>query len=231
MKTPEWSPPAQPGNALFIPAARPGRALVVVLPGAYGTPDDVVEQGLAEMLAVRHPSANLLALPVDPLAVTQGVALDRLIAELAPWCELFGPVWLVGISLGALLVLAYLAEKGEGVRGAVALTPYLGSRALEQDIRRAGGPAAWAGNQRPDWDARHLEERVWHWLAGGGAQRVPVMLGLAESDRFHSSQQLASGCWPAERCFSVAGGHDWAAWRALWGAWLDRVQSLDEETR
>jgi len=216
---------------LFLPAARPGAdsPLLVLLPGAYSTPGDAIEHGLAATLAACHPSANLLVLPLDPLAVTEGVALARFDAALAPWRERFATLWLAGISLGALVLLAYLAERPQGIAGALALTPYLGSRQLEAQIRAAGGPAAWAAAHDMDWDERHLEERVWRWLAQGGAGRLPVELGLADADRFYSGQHLASGCWPAEHCFSVAGRHDWAAWHALWSIWLDRVQSWGEE--
>ncbi|MCW3481310.1 hypothetical protein OL229_17360 [Neisseriaceae bacterium JH1-16] len=230
-KTLEWTPPARAGEALFLPAARPcaDSPLLVLLPGAYSTPGDAVEHGLSAALAVRHPSANLLVLPLDPLAVTEGAALACFDAALAPWRGRFATLWLAGISLGALVLLAYLAERPQGVAGALALTPYLGSRQLEAQIRAAGGPAGWAAANEADWDERHLEERVWRWLGEGGAERLPVELGLAEADRFYSSQALARECWPAERCLEIAGGHDWAAWRALWTAWLDRVPSWGVE--
>ncbi|RXZ43869.1 hypothetical protein [Crenobacter cavernae] len=231
MSPPDWPLPPLADEALFFVAAepRPDSPLVVLLPGAYGRPQDLVEQGFAAELAARHPQAALLLLPIDPLAVTQGVALSRLEAALAPWRARFARIWLAGISLGALLILAHLAEVPDGAAGALAIAPYLGTRALEKEIGDAGSPAAWAAAQTACWDARELEKRVWHWLADGGAQRLPLSLGLAREDRFYSSQTLAETCWPAERCFKLAGGHDWAAWRALWTLWLERVDFGDNE--
>lgn len=228
---PDWSLPPLANEALFLAAAepRPDSPLVVLLPGAYGRPQDLVEQGFAAALAARHPQAALLLLPIDPLAVTQGVALARLEAALAPWQAHFARIWLAGISLGALLILAHLAETSGGIAGALAMAPYLGTRALEKEIREAGSPAVWAASQPVCCDARELEKPIWRWLAGGGAQRLPLSLGLAREDRFYSCQTLAETCWPAERCFTVSGAHNWPAWHALWTLWLERVDFGDRE--
>ncbi|MDN0074386.1 hypothetical protein QU481_05695 [Crenobacter sp. SG2303] len=228
----DWPMPPCTDDAQFFAAPKPGpnNSLVVLLPGAYCRPQDFVERGFVAELGERHPHAALLLLPIDPLAVTQGVALSRLADALAPWRDHYERIWLAGISLGALLTLAHLAESAEGVEGALAIAPYLGTRALEQAIRGSGSPATWAATQTPDWDARELEARVWYWLANGGAHQLPVSLGLAHDDRFRSSQNLAGDCWPAEHRFGVPGGHDWSAWRALWTLWLDRVNFSVSET-
>ena len=221
----DWPVPALAGDALFLPAAQDSAAppLVVLLPGAYGGPQDAVAQGLAAALRARHPQADLLVLPLDPFAVTQGNILSKLDGTLAPWRTRYPHIWLAGISLGGLTVLAYLAQSPQGIAGGFVMAPYFGSRALEREVRSAGSAQAWAASQQPDWDECELEKRVWYWLAGGGAHRVPVSLGLARGDRFYPGQRLAQESWPEAHCLSTDGGHDWAAWLALWTVWLDRV--------
>lgn len=227
----DWPVPVLTGDALFLPAAQQSASppLVILLPGAYGGPQDAVDQGLAAALQTRHPQADLLILPLDPFAVTQGHILSKLDGTLAPWRTRYPRIWLAGISLGALMVLAYLAQAPQGIAGGLTMAPYFGSRALEREVRSAGSAQAWAANQQPDWDECELEKRVWYWLAGGGAHRVPVSLGLARGDRFYPSQRLAQDCWPEARCLTTDGGHDWAAWLTLWTAWLDRVDFSAEE--
>lgn len=221
----DWPVPALTGDALFLPAAQESIAppLLVLLPGAYGSTQDAVDQGLAAALQSRHPQADLLVLPLDPFAVTQGDILSKLDGTLAPWRTRYPRIWLAGISLGGLTMLAYLAQATQGIAGALAMAPYFGSRALEREVRSAGSAQAWAATQQPDWDECDLEKRVWYWLAHGGAHNIPVSLGLARADRFYPGQLLAQACWPEDRCLSTDGGHDWAAWLALWTAWLDRV--------
>jgi hypothetical protein len=49
-----------------------------------------------------------------------------------------------------------------------------------------------------------------------------VHLGYGVDDRFAGAHRRFAELLPAERVRTAPGGHDWPAWRALWGAWLDQ---------
>ena len=73
-----------------------------------------------------------------------------------------------------------------------------------------------------DWKAMilpegDLEREAWLWLAkSGDGDDPPVHCYFASGDRFASGQRQMARTLARERVREVEGGHDWAAWRALW---------------
>ncbi len=199
-------------------SAGPAGALLVLLPGAYMTPEDFLAGGVDAA-----PDRFDLALPALDLAVISGgKALAAVHAEILTPARVAGyrQLWLGGISLGGLLALAYVADGLGPVDGLCLLAPYPGSRITQAAIAAGGGPRVWQPTSEQLADP---EFRVWAWLTQRPAH-LPIFCGYGGEDRFADGMATLAatlGVAPAVR----PGGHDWPAWTALWrdflaGGWL-----------
>lgn len=218
-------PVTVPLTTLRFPAARDGRApaLVVLLPGAYSTPQEFVDEGFVDALRARRRAADVIVADTHVGYFQDRSVLQRLREDIVAPARAAGyrQLWLVGISLGGFGALGYAARRPQDLTGVLALAPYLGKRTLQKEIIDAGGPLNWRGRRfarEPD----DLEREVWESLVAPPAGGPPVWLGFGRDDRFADAHRLAAQALPAERVFDVPGGHDWPPWRTLWHAWLDR---------
>lgn len=219
-------PPSRvPMDVTRLPGPCAGRApaLVVMLPGAYSRPREFVDEGLVGELRRRGLAADVAIADAHLGYFQDRSVLQRLREDLVLPARAQGyrQVWLAGISLGGFGALAYGARHGGEVDGIVALAPYLGRRQLQKEIIDAGGPLRWR-TQRFAREADDAERDLWEWLAAPVPGGPPVWLGYGRDDRFADAHRLLAQVLPAERRFDAPGGHDWAPWRALWSAWLDR---------
>ena len=220
-------------------AATPGRradTLLLLLPGAYHTPQDFVRHGFAQ--SVRHlaaagrPAPDLLLVDAHMNHYLSQTVLERLRADVLVPARAAGwrRVWAVGISLGGYGALQLaLAEAGTplALDGVFVMAAFLGRRDLPAAIQRAGGLAAWDG-QHPGADVHDLA--LWRWLRGyaqpaaaptpGQPPRPPLYIGWGEDDRFVMSNRLLGAVLPPGRCYRTHGGHDWPAWQRLWAHFL-----------
>lgn len=199
------------------------RTLLVLLPPAFGTPQDFVENGF--IAAIRNRG-----LPVDVI-VAGAIAdhyLDRSVVErlhaavIAPArARGYRSLWLGGISIGGFGSLLYRSRHDEA-EGLLLLAPYLGSRPAVNEVLRAGGLAKW----RPDPNApRDHERELLVWLKGALARDdVPqrMLMGYGADDRFAPSIELLADALPAAQVVRRSGGHDWETWRGLWGEMVAR---------
>jgi len=208
--------------------------LVVMLPGAYSAPQDFVDEGFVAALTGHGAVADVLLADATMPRFIDGSVLGDLRREAIGPAQAEGRqrIWLVGISLGAMVALAYATRFPERIAGVVMIAPYPGRRSLLAAIAAAGGPAAWLPQARPEAEL-DIEFEAWSGLArraATGSDRSaptnadlpPLYVGYGEADRFHEGQrQMAATVPPAHR-HTVDGGHDWAAWMALWQHWLAR---------
>ncbi|MDQ2990034.1 MAG: alpha/beta hydrolase, partial [Pseudomonadota bacterium] len=141
-------------------------------------------------------------------------------------------IWLVGISIGAFGALIYTEAQPQDIAGVVALGPYLGKRSLTEEINAQGGLRRWhAPTGR--LDPEDIDTQLWRWLQPPGSStpsraamadpRPDLFLGYGRSDRFIFSDTLLAATLPSNRVFTTDGGHDWAAWLALWRSMLDAM--------
>jgi pimeloyl-ACP methyl ester carboxylesterase len=196
---------------------------LVLLPAAATTADDFVREGFLDDLTANGIAATVVRseLPVDIYASERIVGLLR-DQVLQPRRDGRGPpLWLVGISLGAMTALACAEAHRDLVDGVFAIAPWPGLRPLWSDVPAAGGLAAWAAQQR---DVHFDDERrVWRWLGEGAGGGPEIVIGYGRQDRFAEGQELlAQAVPPARRCI-VDGAHDWPTWRALWRAFLTSI--------
>ena len=199
--------------------------LLILLLGAYGTPEDFVEQGFVAAARRRGVRADIVMADAHLGYFTDRSVIGRIREGVVLPARQDGrrEIWLAGISLGAMAALGYAARHGADIDGVVAIAPYPGSREVLDEIAAAGGTSHWhcAPASRDD----DLEREVWTWLVDGSNNhdtRPQVYVGYGRQDRFARGQAMMAGTLPADRRSIVAGGHDWACWRELWEQWLDR---------
>jgi pimeloyl-ACP methyl ester carboxylesterase len=126
-----WPPPAPgPMELLHFDDTGPYAAptLLVMLPGAYSTPDEFVHEGFVDALRQRRVPVDVVIAGATVDHYVEGKVLDRLHDELIAPARARGvqQVWLLGISLGGLFAMAYAARHPGQVSGVLALAPYLG---------------------------------------------------------------------------------------------------------
>ncbi len=198
--------------------------MLVMLPGATHKPEDFARQGFIRALRQRK-------LPVDTVAVDAhlGYYLERsLVGRLTE--DIIAPArargyrrfWLMGISLGGMGALNYAREHPEEIAGVVVLAPFLGVQGTIEEIVRAGGIDRWEpGAIAPQDDERLL--LVWLKAYRSENPALPqIHLGYGTGDRFFAASAMLGNRLPPGRIVTIAGGHDWKTWGALWEMLLDR---------
>lgn len=197
--------------------------LVVMLPGIRDRPSDFVTEGLVADLRQHRPDVDVLLADAHFGYYRDRSVLERLKADVIDPARARGHrhIWLVGISLGGFGALGYGAQHGQDIDGIVVLAPYLGEDRVIRDITRAGGPAAWLASPQAQ-NATPLERAIWQSLSQRPVDAPPIHLGYGREDRMSPGHRLMARQLPPDRVLHVAGGHDWAPWRALWRQWLAR---------
>ncbi|HEX5805209.1 MAG TPA: alpha/beta hydrolase-fold protein [Macromonas sp.] len=194
------------------------RHLLVLLPGAQMTPEQMLSQGLLQDVQRRRLSLDLALVDLGQL--------EWPVLDVPAWLQTevlqaargqYASVWLGGISLGGLLALVQAARTPQAVDGLCLLAPYPGSRLTAHAIERAGGLDAWQPSAAQLDD---MEFEMWQWLQQPPAT-LPVFLGYGSQDRFAPGMQAMAHRLPAQARHTVPGGHDWDAWRPLWQNFLD----------
>lgn len=205
-------------NIVRHPGAAPAETLLVLLPGAYMTPEHFVEAGFLEALDARRLALDLAIAGLNLENITDGSALPLVRDKiLQPARARYRRVWLGGISLGGFLALLCAARHANDVDGLCLFAPYPGSRITTNAIAAAGGLAAWQASAAQLADP---EFELWDWL-----RRVPVSLSVhidyGDSDRFAPGMAQLAAAIPHAMLRTRPGGHDWPVWRAAWEAFLD----------
>jgi len=198
-------------------------ALVILLPGAHMTPQELQREGFVRAVRERKLAADVVIADAHLGYVYDGSMFERLHDDvLAPaLAQGYRRIWLCGISLGGFVGLGYAMRHPQQIEGVLALAPYLGRRPLVQAVADAGGPAAWRTTARPR-DDKDVDHELWMWLSQRPATAPALYLGYGREDRFAQGHALLASTLPAERVSVVPGGHDWAPWQRLWAMWLDR---------
>ena len=191
---------------------------MILLPGAYDRPEDFIDQGFA---ADSHAAGlDLLLAEMDLTGVSDGSLVRRLHRDVVLPARSLGHrrLWLGGISLGGLTALIHADDYPGAADGYCLFAPYPGNRMITGEIAAAGGLAAWAPGDLAEGDGERRGWRAFQRLAATRPQAL--WLGYGEADRFAPGHRMMAEVLPPERVARVAGGHDWAAWRALWRCFL-----------
>ncbi len=200
--------------------------LIVLLPGAYMTPEDYEKAGFFAAVSQRQLAFDITAVDLDLESISSGTALPALQAEILTPARQQGyeKIWLGGISLGGLLALCHNADTPGSVDGLCLIAPYPGSRLTTNAIARAGGLHQWQATPEELTDP---EFRMWRWLQAPPAD-FPVFVGYGTEDRFASGMQQIAACFPATARHALPGDHDWPVWKVLWEQFLDSAMLATE---
>lgn len=206
------------------------RPLAVLLPGFGDGPEDFDEHGFVTELRAR--GFDVAATDAHFGYYRGFTVVDRLRQDVIAPARARGvtEIWLVGISMGGFGAVSYATLYPDEVTGAVLLAPYLGDGDIPDEVRAAGGLAAW---QPGDLDAvddaeeRHTR-KVWAFLKSYGAgqgDKPQLILGWGKDDRIGRAAALVAAVLPAEQVLVRPGGHKWVTWRPLFSDLAERFLS------
>lgn len=193
--------------------------LMVLLPGALHGPEDFIAAGFVSAVRERALPLDIALAEMDFQEVASETAVHDLNTVLdSLQARDYAEVWLAGISIGGYVSMAYTRHYPEDLHGLLLIAPYPGNRMTTGEIHAAGGLANWSP---VDIDAADTERLNWLWLKRESRSHE-VHLAYGREDRFAVSHAMMAQALPPARVDSVSGGHDWAAWHALWCKFLDR---------
>jgi hypothetical protein len=213
-------------------ASCPQRAttLVVLLPGVYDTPQDLVREGFVAALRQRRLNADIVVADAHLGYYYADLIITRLHEDIVLPAVRKGyrQIWLAGISLGGYGALHYSRLHGDLVTGMFLMAPYPGDASVLREIAAAGGPAGWqAGNAGGD-GPQQRDRELWTWIkeyrhgiAANGTARPRLYIGYGTADRFAPSNRMMAKVVPPSQVFTTEGGHDWQPWLRLWDRFLD----------
>lgn len=218
---------------LRVPPARQA-CLMVFLPGVLDGPETFDRYGFSQ--EVWESGARCDTLAIDAHASYfgnsggAGAIEDVVFEDVLTLAELRGyrEIWLVGISLGGLAALLTTEKHADLIEGLILLAPVLGSGKVLEEIRDAGGVAAW----RPDGEAEGMSpanqtKRLWTWIKAwtrSGETQPRLFLGYGAQDDMAPACDLLAAALPPDRVRSIDGGHRWSTWEPLFRALLAEAQ-------
>jgi pimeloyl-ACP methyl ester carboxylesterase len=200
-----------------VAAPQPATRLVVVLPGRADDLEDLQGSGIASAVQRAWPDADVVLAELTLDYYLAGSAIPRLHREIvAPVRKRYEAVWIVGASLGGMGALLYDREHPGIVDGLVLLVPYLGERALHDEIRAAGGPAAWRAGAPRSVDAGSWQRELWRHVQSLPTQpdAPRVWLAYGDGDRLRDAMPLLEQALPHTHVRIYDGSHDWTVWTA-----------------
>lgn len=222
-------------NDVLNCAVRPS-TLIVLLPGAYDTPQDFKDQGFIEAVRARKINADIQLVDAHINYYSNQLIVQRLQDEVVGPAKAKGyqRIWFAGISLGGYGALLYSMGHPDQIEGFFVIAPFMGPRDIPAEIQKQGGLKNWTSELQGNMDID-----MWRWLKGyatQGAGLPDAYLGYGASDRFEKPNGLLADVLPQERSFVIPGGHDWATWKQLWANFLDtaalpRMDALKSQCR
>lgn len=224
---------ANPMPAVEHPApAVEADTLVVLLPGMSDGPDDYLGRGFVQLIHEACPTADVVAADAHFGYYRSRTFLDRLQADVIdPRAERYDQIWLVGISLGGFGCAVYCEENPGVIDGLILLAPFMGERAIIEQVKGAGGLAAWEppgdlGAVEDDAEKKFAE--VWAFFRGYAVPEVAtelpeLFLGWGKDDGLSIPNRMVADVLPEEQVLTLAGGHTWTVWRPLFERLVKRA--------
>lgn len=203
--------------------ASPGQradVLMLLLPGACHGPRDFIEAGFVSSVRERGLSMDIVMAVLAFEHVADASAADQLHADLlAPVRADYREIWLAGISIGGYVAMACAQRHADIADGLLLIAPYPGNRMTTNEIRAAGGLAAWSPAHVAEDDTERCN---WRWLKTRSMGRPEVHLAYGCADRFADSHAMMAETLPPSQVLRTPGDHVWPVWRRLWDDFLDR---------
>lgn len=197
------------------------KTLLVLLPGAYDTPQDYIDQNFVKEVRSRNIHADIQIVDAHLGYYTNEQIVKRLEEEVIAPAKSKGyeKIWLVGISLGGYGSLLYSMKHPTELEGMFLMAPYMGVKEVHMDVQSQGGLKTWVNNNEVTADVN-----LWHWLKGyamPSTEMPQLLIGFGDSDRFAQPNGLLAAVLPKAHGMIIPGGHDWKTWHQLWTQFLD----------
>ena len=222
-------PPREPIPFLRKPSNQtPASELWVMLPGRSDDPEDLVEEGLSQILQQNEEHADIWIVDAHLGYYVSRTLIERLHTDVILPARRSGyaRIHLLGISMGGLGALLYARQHADSIDSLLLLAPFLGDEDVIEEIRAAGGLASWSV---PPVDPEEDYQRaVWLWLKGytTSEPRPSLAIGWGLDDEFAPACALLADNLPASRTATCQGGHEWGPWRELL---LDLLQKRNQQ--
>lgn len=199
------------------------RILLLMLPGAKNTPQQLVDGGFIRALRERHLPVDVLALDAHVDLYLDRADIEQLLHRTLDEVRRHGyrHIWLLGISIGGTGAMLCAVQRTPEIEGVFLLAPFLGTRGIIAEVEAAGGLHGW---QAGEIDARDQERALLEQIRCSpfNTEGFPLFfLGYGSDDRYRGASILLSACLPQQRVSVAPGGHDWETWIVLWRALLD----------
>jgi pimeloyl-ACP methyl ester carboxylesterase len=207
-------------NDYFACDIRP-KTLLVLLPGAYDSPQDYIDQNFINEVRDRNIYADIQIVDAHIGYYTNAQIVKRLEDEVVAPAKSKGyeKIWFIGISLGGYGSLLYSMNYPTTLEGVFLMAPYMGVKEVHIDVQSKGGLKNWVSNSEGTADLN-----LWRWLKGYAitSSKMPkLLIGFGGSDRFAQPNSLLAAALPKARSMKIPGGHDWKTWHQLWTQFLD----------
>lgn len=215
-----------PANAIYdiAPAVSGERILLLMLPGAKNSPQQLVENGFIRALRERDLPVDVLALDAHVDLYLDRAEIERLLHHVLDEARSQGyrRIWLLGISLGGSGSMICATQRTAEIEGMFLLAPFLGTRGIVAEVEAAGGLRHWHAGEIGSRDhERTLLDQIQRNLLG--TDKFPaIYLGFGSEDRYRGASMVLSEHLPAHRVIVKSGGHDWETWKVLWNLLLDK---------
>jgi pimeloyl-ACP methyl ester carboxylesterase len=208
------------------------RILLLMLPGAKNTPQQLVDNGFIRELRERGLPVDVLALDAHADLYLNHADIERVLHHTLDEVRKAGyrRVWVLGISLGGSGAMFCATQRRAEIEGMFLLAPFLGTRGIIAEVMAAGGLQHWqAGEIIPRDHERVLLEQIRR--STSGQEGLPtIFLGYGSEDRYRGASDMLSAHLPQQRVTVLPGGHDWETWNRLWRELLDK-QALSQLPR
>jgi pimeloyl-ACP methyl ester carboxylesterase len=194
------------------------RILLLMLPGAKNTPQQLVENGFIRELRERNLPVDVLALDTHVDLYLERADIERVLHHTLDEARVQGyrRIWLLGISLGGSGAMICATQRTAEIEGIFLLAPFLGTRGIIAEVETAGGLHNWrTGNIGSRDHERVLLEQIRR-ITEGENGFPPIYLGYGSEDRYRGASMVLAERLAQPRVSVVPGGHDWDTWIVLW---------------
>ena len=219
---------SKPVPTTFVAAPQPAHRLVVMLPGRGDSLQGLTDTGIAGIIQQRWPDADVLLTGLTMPFYQQGRAAQRLHDEVIEPArrKAYQQVWLAGISLGGMGALLYDIEYPDQIDGLLLLSPYLGEDAIHQQIRQAGGLAAWQAGPAQALGPDTFQHELWRSLQAWSRrpQRTgSTWIAYGADEPFRQPIELMTPLLPDDHVIMLPGKHGYQILKEIRAALLGQT--------